>query len=89
MRIATLTRLLCRAILALVPLCTLAQAAPQTSPGALPTATPALASKESLWQLMHDPNDHAIDMSRWLLQHKGALIVPIVITEPADRKSVV
>src|SRR4051812_44040072 len=43
----------------------------------------APAAKESMWQLMRDPNDHAIDMSRWLLQHKGALIVPIIITEPA------
>jgi hypothetical protein len=39
--------------------------------------------KETFWQLLHDPQDHAIDMSRWLLQHKGALIVPIIITEPA------
>lgn len=43
----------------------------------------ASAPKESLWQLMHDKDDHAIDMSRWLLQHRGALLVPIVITEPA------
>ncbi|UPG95589.1 hypothetical protein [Luteibacter aegosomatissinici] len=39
--------------------------------------------RESYWQLIHDRDDHAIDLSRWLLQHKGALIVPIVITEPA------
>lgn len=39
--------------------------------------------RESIWQLMRDPEDGAFDMSRWLLQHKGALVVPIVITEPA------
>jgi len=32
---------------------------------------------------MHDPKDGDLDMSRWLLQHKGALLVPIIITEPA------
>ena len=32
---------------------------------------------------MHDPKDGKLDMSRWLLEHKGALLVPIIITEPA------
>lgn len=32
---------------------------------------------------MHDPTDGKFDMSRWLLQHKGALLVPIIVTEPA------
>ncbi len=59
-------------MLALTPFSTHAQEAASSSP-----------DKESFWQLLHDPSDHAIDMSRWLLQHKGALIVPIVITEPA------
>lgn len=45
-----------------------------------PVTKPA---KETVWQSMRDPRDHDFDMSRWLLQHKGALIVPIVITEPA------
>lgn len=44
---------------------------------------PSPPAKETFWQLMRDPDDHALDMSRWLLQHKGALIVPIIITEPA------
>jgi outer membrane protein assembly factor BamA len=54
-----------------------------TSAYVLADDAPPPAKKESFWQLIHDPDDHAIDMSRWLLQHKGALIVPIIITEPA------
>lgn len=79
MRIARIPRLLCRAMVALAPACAFAREAPPPTP----ETPPASAPKESFWQLLHDPNDHAIDMSRWLLQHKGALIVPIVITEPA------
>ncbi|GAB2791854.1 BamA/TamA family outer membrane protein [Dyella kyungheensis] len=37
----------------------------------------------SWWNNFRDPEDGALDMSRWLLQHKGALLVPIIITEPA------
>lgn len=50
------------------------------------TTTPAPdrpPDKPGFWTLIHDPDDHALDMSRWLLQHKGALLVPIIITEPA------
>lgn len=41
------------------------------------------APKESWWALFKDPKDGDIDMSRWLLQHRGFLLVPIIITEPA------
>ncbi len=33
--------------------------------------------------LMHDPQDDKFDLSRWLLQRRGFLLVPIIITEPA------
>lgn len=39
--------------------------------------------KTSWWDNFRDPKDGSLDMSRWLLQHKGALLVPIIITEPA------
>ena len=77
-------------------LCVVTQAYAQTSPPpaagtvqASPAATTVsadhkkAATKESWWSLMHDPKDGNLDMSRWLLQHKGALLVPIIITEPA------
>lgn len=41
------------------------------------------AGKESFWQLVKDPQDGSFDLSRWLLQHRGFLVVPIIITEPA------
>ena len=78
-------------------LCVVTQTYAQTSPPPAPAGTvqasPAAttvsadhkkaATKESWWSLMHDPKDGNLDMSRWLLQHKGALLVPIIITEPA------
>ncbi len=39
--------------------------------------------KQTFWQLLKDPQDGSFDMSRWLLQHRGFLLVPIIITEPA------
>ncbi|GGD59071.1 BamA/TamA family outer membrane protein [Pseudoxanthomonas indica] len=39
--------------------------------------------KPGLMTLLHDPQDHKFDMSRWLLEHKGFLPVPIVISDPA------
>ncbi|WP_430390055.1 BamA/TamA family outer membrane protein [Dyella sp. 20L07] len=39
--------------------------------------------RESWRSLLHDPQDGYIDMSRWLLQHRGALFVPVIVTEPA------
>jgi len=41
------------------------------------------ATKPGLRQLLRDPQDGQLDMSEWLLNHRGALVVPIVITEPA------
>jgi len=46
-----------------------------------PAAEPE--KKESFWSRLHDPQDGAFDMSRYLLEHKGALVVPIIVTEPA------
>lgn len=42
------------------------------------------ASQASDWrELMTDPQDGRFDTSRWLLQRRGFLPVPIIITEPA------
>jgi len=48
---------------------------------ALVLAWPAAAQDES--KLFRDPQDGALDASEWLLDRKGFLPVPIVITEPA------
>lgn len=64
-------------------------AAPVSAPATPPApaepaaiATPA-SEKPGLWATLHDPQDHKLDMSRWLLEHKGFLPVPIVISDPA------
>lgn len=41
------------------------------------------AANPSWWGQFRDPKDNDLDMSAWLLQHKGALFIPIIITEPA------
>ncbi|MGO4610553.1 hypothetical protein AB4142_29930, partial [Variovorax sp. 2RAF20] len=43
-----------------------------------PTAPVAQAkdTQGSWWSRFRDPQDSSVDMSRWLLQHKGALLVP-------------
>jgi len=46
------------------------------------TAAPAPA-KQSWRQLLRDPQDGKFDTSEWLLNHRGFLPVPIIITEPA------
>jgi hypothetical protein len=40
-------------------------------------------NKQGLSALLHDPKDGEVDMSRWLLDHKGFLPVPIIISDPA------
>lgn len=40
-------------------------------------------AKPGMMALLHDPQDHKLDMSRWLLEHKGFLPVPIIISDPA------
>ena len=47
------------------------------------TTAPQANEATSLGDLMHDPDDGGIDMSRWLLEHKGFLPVPIIISDPA------
>src|SRR5579859_1460184 len=59
-----------------------AASAPPLSPDT-PVQTPPNGEKASWWSNFRDPNDHDLDMSSWLLKHKGALLVPIIITEPA------
>ncbi|WP_114241180.1 BamA/TamA family outer membrane protein [Dyella sp. C9] len=56
---------------------------PQVAANPLSPDTPTAPAKSSWWDNFRDSQDHDIDMSRWLLQHKGALLVPIIITEPA------
>jgi len=59
-----------------------ADAAPP-APAANAASTAAPAAKPGFWQTLHDPQDGKLDMSEWLLNHRGVLPVPIVITEPA------
>lgn len=43
----------------------------------------SVAIGEGLPKRFTDPDDGKLDLSEWLLDHKGALPVPIIITEPA------
>ena len=43
----------------------------------------ASANAEGFRERFVDPEDGQFDMSKYLLEHRGALVVPIVITEPA------
>ena len=43
----------------------------------------ALASAAGIPDRFLDPEDGKLDLSEWLLDHKGALPVPIIVTEPA------
>lgn len=64
-------------------------APPAPAANAASTAAPApgeasaTPEKRGFWQMLHDPQDGKLDMSDWLLNHRGVLPVPIVITEPA------
>jgi len=67
---------------------TAASAAPDTPAGPAPaTASPAAPSGDAaaakLKLSFFDPEDGMLDMSDFLLHHKGALPVPTIITEPA------
>lgn len=55
--------------------------AAQDTSGTTTTADPEAAATAG--SLLHDPKDGELDMSRWLLEHKGFLPVPIVISDPA------
>lgn len=48
-----------------------------------PPDTAGSEKKTSWWSNFKDARDGDFDMSNWLLKHKGALFVPIIITEPA------
>jgi hypothetical protein len=41
------------------------------------------ARADGLFDALVDPQDHKFDVSQWLLERKGFLPVPIIITEPA------
>ncbi len=57
--------------------------APITNPasGAVPPADNTVAASKG--GLFTDPEDGHFDMSRWLLEHRGFLPVPIIVTDPA------
>lgn len=40
-------------------------------------------AEESFWGRLKDPEDGRFDLSSWLLDRRGALPVPVIITEPA------
>ena len=44
--------------------------------------TPSVAQRSG--GLFRDPEDRRVDVSEWLLERKGVLPVPIIITEPAS-----
>jgi hypothetical protein len=48
----------------------------------LTAAGPLWAAGGGMFDRFRDPTDGAIDASDWLLNHRGALAVPIIITEP-------
>ena len=45
--------------------------------------SPAVSRAESFFSAFRDPDDGGVDLSEWLLDRKGFLPAPIVITEPA------
>ncbi|TCI07431.1 hypothetical protein EZM97_30185 [Dyella soli] len=48
-----------------------------------PPPGPDEASPHSWLSVMRDPQDGKFDTSRWLLEHRGFLLVPVIVTEPA------
>ena len=70
--------MLCTLLVACTLTCGMAMA--QTQPDA---AAPAQDEKPGMRALLHDPKDGKFDMSRWLLDRKGFLPVPIIVSDPA------
>jgi len=69
--------------LAIASLFGLPSMAAESAPAEAP-ADPAQEEKPSGWlAMMTDPEDGRFDMSRWLLDRKGFLPIPLIITEPA------
>lgn len=61
-------------------------ATPQTTAGVIAAQDAARAETDNtpgFRSLLRDPQDGRFDMSRWLLEHKGFLPVPIIISDPA------
>lgn len=94
MRLPTTTRIMVAGAWVAVALWGMPAAAQSPSAGEAPTASTvqadtgaataeAVARKPGWRELMHDPQDGAFDMSEWLLNHRGFLPVPIIVTEPA------
>jgi hypothetical protein len=59
----------------------LAIAASAATWAASPSSPPAAAAPSH--KVFEDPEDHRLDASEWLLDRKGFLPVPIIVTEPA------
>lgn len=47
------------------------------------TENPATTGQESKTSIFRDPTDGAFDMTAWLIQQRGVIPVPMIITEPA------
>ncbi|MEL4017275.1 hypothetical protein AAE045_24455, partial [Dryocola clanedunensis] len=62
----------------LTPCAAIAQQPAAPSPAPAPAAAPAPRAS-----LFRDAEDGRFDMSRWLLEHRGFLPVPIIVTDPA------
>ncbi|HVJ37267.1 MAG TPA: BamA/TamA family outer membrane protein [Stenotrophomonas sp.] len=64
------------------------EAAATAAPAAVAAAQDAAPAtdapgKTGFLKMLHDPQDGHLDMSDWLLNHRGFLPIPIIITEPA------
>jgi len=75
-------RLLACLLLATTPLWGRAQQAPPQD-ASRATGDERAAAGKNWHELMHDPEDGRFDTSEWLLNHRGFLPVPIIVTEPA------
>lgn len=53
------------------------------APAEAAPAPAASGRKQSFRELIHDPEDGHLDMSEWLLNHHGFLLVPIIVSDPA------
>lgn len=60
-----------------------AAAVPDPPVAAAPDEAAAEKGATPFKELIRDPHDGKLDLSRWLLEHRGFLPVPIVISDPA------
>lgn len=76
-------RLIVAGVLGATCLCVLVAPDVAAQDAGAPAPTPDTPAVAEHTGLLHDPKDGELDMSRWLLEHKGFLPVPIVISDPA------